>query len=299
MDIGIVVPQGWVKEYAGWTATRAWERSLWLAREAERLGFTSIWAFDHFQTTPDPEDELTFESFTLLTALAASTARVRLGHLVLCSSYRNPALVAKMAGTLDVISGGRFEIGIGAGWKEDEWRAYGYGFPPLRERLAHLDESIQVLDRLLRPGRATFAGDQVTVEDAINLPKGEQQPRLPIMVGGNGRNVTWRIAARHADELNLDWMSPDDLREAKPVIASRCEEAGRTPESLRISVHVNWHEADRVGAPRRALLEAYRDLGVARVMILLRGSVDDDGALERLAEDARAAEVTLEPSPAP
>jgi alkanesulfonate monooxygenase SsuD/methylene tetrahydromethanopterin reductase-like flavin-dependent oxidoreductase (luciferase family) len=193
-----------------------------------------------------------------------------------------------MAGTLDVISGGRFEIGIGAGWKEDEWRAYGYGFPPLRDRLAHLDETVQVLDRMLRPGHADFRGRFVTVADAINLPKGLQSPRIPIMIGGNGPNVTWRIAARQADELNLDGLSPDETRAALPVIASRCEEVDRDPATLRISVHMNWPDAARGGERRREMLATYRDLGVARVMVFLRRAAKGDEALASLAEDVRA-----------
>jgi len=274
LKIGVVVPQGWAGEYAGFTSDAAWARTTAVAAQAETLGFESIWLFDHFHTVPDPTDEL--------------TSRVRLGHLVLCSGYRNPALVAKMAGTLDVISGGRFEIGIGAGWKEDEWRAYGYGFPPLRDRLAHLDESVKILDRMLRPGHADFAGRFVTVADAINLPKGLQSPRIPIMIGGNGPEVTWRIAARQADELNLDGLSPDETRAALPVIASRCEEVDRDPATLRISVHVNWPDAARAGERRREMLSAYRDLGVARVMLFLRRAAKGDEALEVLADDARA-----------
>jgi F420-dependent oxidoreductase-like protein len=294
MKIGIIVPQGWTQEYAGWPPERAWARTRGLALEAERLGFESIWLFDHFQTMPQATDELTFEAFTSLSALAALTSRVRLGHLVLCSGYRNPALVAKMAGTLDVISDGRLEVGIGAGWKQDEWLAYGYGFPPLRERLARLGETLEVLDRMLRPGHATFEGHLASVTDAINLPKGVQQPRIPIIVGGNGRNVTWRLAARHADELNLDWVSPEDTRDALPIIASRCEEVRRDPATLRVSIHMNWHEADRAGARRQEVLGAYRELGIARVMVLLRGAAADDGALESLAEDARAIGVSLD-----
>jgi F420-dependent oxidoreductase-like protein len=293
LKIGIVVPQGWTGEYAGFTPDQAWARTVAVAAPAERLGFESVWLFDHFHTVPEPTDELTFESFTALSALAAVTSRVRLGHVVICSGYRNPALVAKMAGTLDVISGGRFEIGIGAGWKADEWRAYGYGFPPLRDRLAHLDESVQVLDRMLRPDHASFSGRFVTVDDAINLPKGLQSPRIPIMIGGNGPDVTWRIAARQADELNLDGLSPEETRAALPVIASRCEEVGRDPATLRISVHVNWPDAARAGERRRQMLAAYRDLGVARLMLFLRRAARGDEALELLVEDIRAVGLPL------
>src|SRR4029079_10264468 len=134
MKIGVVIPQGWVGEYDGWEPLNAWRRTAEGARQADDLGFESIWLFDHFHTVPRPTDEITFESFTSLAALAAITERVRLGHIVICTAFRNPALTAKMISTMDTISGGRMDLGIGAGWKKDEWDAYGYGFPQTPER---------------------------------------------------------------------------------------------------------------------------------------------------------------------
>ena len=294
MHIGVVLPQGWTGEYDGWEPLRAWERTVAVARQAERLGFESIWVFDHFQTVPEPTDELTFESFTTLAALAALTERMRIGHVVICTAFRSPALTAKMIGTLDVISGGRMELGIGAGWKEDEWRAYGYGFPDTRTRLAILADHLEVITRMLAPGRATYAGTHASVTDAINVPRGLQEPRVPIMVGGNGPKVTWRLAARHADELNLDWLGPDEVREAQPVIASRCEEIGRDPTTLRLSVNIGRDEIKTAGAARVELLAGYREVGVARVMTLLQESATSDAALELLAADARAAGCEME-----
>ena len=293
MDIGVVVPQGWTGEYDAWEPRRAWDRMVAVARQADRLGFESIWVFDHFQTEPEPTDELTFESFTTLAALAASTERVRLGQVVICTAFRNPALTAKMIGTLDVISGGRMELGIGAGWKEDEWRAYGYGFPDTKTRLATLADHLEVITRMLAPGSATFTGTYASVTGAINVPRGLQQPRVPIMVGGNGPNVTWRLAARHADELNLDWLTPDEIRDARPAIASRCEEIGRDPASLRLSVNISRYVLEERGPTRVELLAAYRGVGVDRVMGLLQDSAVTDESLESLAADARAAGCTL------
>lgn len=292
MKIGAIIPQGWTGEYDGWDARRAWSRTLALAQQAEGLGFESIWLFDHFHTVPEPRDELTFESFTSLAALAALTRRVRLGHIVVCTAFRNPALTAKMISTMDVISGGRMELGIGAGWKRDEWLAYGYGFPETRERLETLREHLEVITRMLRPGRATYAGERAHVENAINVPK-PVQPSLPVMVGGNGRNVTWRLAARFADELNLDGLEPDALKEALPIIRQRCEEIGRDPMSLKVSVHIWWGDAASAGRERIDLLGRYAAAGIYRVMTLVRESAADDGALELLADDARRAGVSL------
>src|SRR5665811_2305162 len=113
MDVGVMVPQGWKGEFDGWSPADAWASAIARAQQAETLGFESIWVFDHFTTVPNPTEEITFESFTMLAALAQATSRVRIGHMVVCTGFRNPALTAKMASTIDVISGGRFELGIG------------------------------------------------------------------------------------------------------------------------------------------------------------------------------------------
>ncbi len=299
MKAGIIVPQGWTGDYDGWDAAEAWARTVAVARQAERLGFESIWLFDHFTTVPRPTDEITFESFTSLTALAALTSRVRLGHIVICTAFRNPGLTAKMISTMDVISGGRMELGIGAGWKRDEWLAYGYGFPSTGERLAALGDHLAVITAMLKPGRhvrATAGGAHASVKGAINLPKPLQQPRVPIMVGGNGPNVTWRLAARYADELNVDGLSPAEVAAALPVIRARCEEIGRDPASLGISVHIWWGAPPAPGQERVDLLAGYRELGVRRTMQLLRDSTTSDEALESYAADVRAAGVELTPS---
>ncbi len=292
MRVGVIVPQGWTGEYDGWAVDRAWERTVAVARQAERLGFESVWLFDHFHTVPRATDEITFESFTALSALAALTGRVRLGHIVICAGFRNPALVAKMISTMDVISGGRMELGIGAGWKRDEWLAYGYGFPDTPDRLAGLADALEVIGRMLAPGRsvhATYDGRYARVEEAINVPKPLQQPRVPIMVGGNGPNVTWRLAARFADELNVDGLTPAELRDALPVVRARCGEIGRDPATLAVSAHVWWEHLASAGSARQDLLAAYRELGVSRVIVLVRDAAGTDEALEAFAADCRAA----------
>lgn len=292
MKIGIIVPQGWTGEYDGWEPQPAWARTVAVAQQAERIGFESIWLFDHFHTTPRPTDEITFESFMTLSALAMATERVRIGQVVICNGFRNPALTAKMASTLDTISGGRYDLGIGAGWKREEWRAYGYGFPETKERLAMLKDALEVITRMREAGRenrATYEGEHASVAGAINQPK--PVGPMPIMVGGNGPNVTWRLAARYADELNLDGLSPDEVREALPTIRSRCEEIGRDPSTLRLSVHTWWGDDtwSQPGERRVELLQQYAELGVSRVIGLLQASAEGDDALEQLAQDARSA----------
>lgn len=293
MDVGLKLPSGCDGEFAGWAPERAWDRMLGLALQAEALGFESIWLLDHLQTMPEPVDAPVFESFVSIAALATATSRLRLGQLVICAGFRNPALTAKMVCTLDAISGGRMNLGIGAGWKEDEWRAYGYGFPGTRERLAVLRDQLEVISAMLGPGHATYRGEHAYVEDAVNEPRSVQRPRIPIMVGGNGPNVTWRLAARYADELNLDGLTPAELRDALPVIHDRCVEAGRDPGTLRISVNIFATRLVEVGRPRAALLGAYRELGVSRVMGRVPECEESDEALEQFAEDAVAAGATL------
>ena len=296
MKLGAIVPQGWVGEYDGWDPLKAWQRTTEVAVLAEQLGFESLWMFDHFHTVPNPTDEITFESFTSLAALASITKRVRLGHIVICTAFRNPALTAKMISTMDSISGGRMDLGIGAGWKRDEWLAYGYGFPETKERLARLADDLEVISRMLEGDKhqhATFEGEYSHVRDARNIPKPIQKPRVPIMVGGNGPNVTWRLAARFADELNVDGMSPAELKDALPVIHSRCEEIGRDPATLPISVHLWAEHVSVAGQSRIDELGAMRELGVSRVQGLILPVVDSDEPLHQFAEDAKAAGVEL------
>jgi alkanesulfonate monooxygenase SsuD/methylene tetrahydromethanopterin reductase-like flavin-dependent oxidoreductase (luciferase family) len=181
------------------------------------------------------------------------------------------------------------ELGIGAGWKQDEWESYGYGFPAASERLAILSDHLEIITRMLQPGPVTFEGQHASVRGALHEPVGLQQPRIPVVVGGNGPNVTWRLAARFADELNLDAMPPADVERALPVIRSRCEEIGRDPSTLRVSVHI-WGAADAPAGPaRRDRLRAYADLGLARAIVQGFAAVSDPGHLETTARDAAAA----------
>ncbi len=209
MKIGAIVPQGWTGEYDGWDPLDAWRRTTEVAQQAERLGFESIWLFDHFHTVPRPTDEITFESFTSLAALAALTARVRLGHIVICTAFRNPALTAKMISTMDTISGGRMELGHRR--RLEAGRVAGLrlrlpGDAASDWRASRTTSEVIVADAAPATGTSTppTRARTAACANARNVPKPIQQPRVPIMVGGNGPNVTWRLAARHADELNLD-----------------------------------------------------------------------------------------------
>jgi len=296
MKLGLTLPQGCDREYLGVDPRVAWERTVDVARWAEERGFESLWVYDHMQVDPPPEEAPIFEPIAELAALAATTHRARLGHLVLSASYRNPGLVAKAISTIDVISGGRAILGIGAGWKEDEWRAYGYGFPAAPERLAVLADHLEILTRMLGPGRATFEGEHAHVRDAIHEPKGLQLPRIPILVGGNGPKVTWRLASRFADELNLDALTPAQIETALPVIRERCAEVGREPETLAVSVHV-WGAAGAVkaGSERRQRFRDYASLGLSRTIVQGFALVQDPHAIDSVIDDALAVGLLAEP----
>jgi F420-dependent oxidoreductase-like protein len=296
MQVGVLVPQGWKGEYDGWDPAEAWARSVELARQAEELGFESLWVFDHFHTVPDPTDEITFESFSMLAALAMVTSRVRLGHMVICTAFRNPALTAKLASTIDVISGGRFEVGIGAGWKEDEWRAYGYGFPPISERIDVFTEHLEVITRMLAPGHATYEGRHVHVRDAINEPRGIQA-HIPLIVGGNGRQRTAGLAIRFADELNLVFIGPAETAARMADVRARCAAAGRDPATLRFSVYTRDEEFLDPGQQRADRIAAFAATGIDRLVCFPTKRQPTLEAQSRFAEDCRAAGVELFPGP--
>lgn len=292
MQVGLMVPQGWKGEYDGWDASTAWARSVELAKDAEARGFESLFVFDHFHTVPAPTDEITFESFSMLSALAMATRRVRLGHMVVCTGFRNPGLTAKLASTIDVISGGRFELGIGAGWKEDEWLAYGYGFPPTAERLAQFADHLEVITRMLAPGHATFEGRFARVENAINVPKGIQR-HIPVIVGGNGRDKTAGLAVRFADELNFVFLKAPDIRERMADVRAKCEAAGRDPASMRFSLYALDEALRPVGQERVDYLAEMASTGLDRLVGFPgRWDPTTDGQA-RFAEDCAAAGLVL------
>jgi F420-dependent oxidoreductase-like protein len=292
MQVGVLAPQGWKGEFDGWDPATAWARTVELAKQAEALGFESVWVFDHFHTVPEPTDEITFESFSVLSALAMATQRVRLGHMVICTAFRNPALTAKLASTIDVISGGRFEVGIGAGWKEDEWRAYGYGFPSIGERMDVFGEHLEVLTRMLAPGQASFEGRHVHVRDAINEPKGIQA-HIPIIVGGNGRERTAGLAVRFADELNLVFLGPREVAARMTDVRARCEAAGRDPATLRFSLYTRDEEVVHAGQARVDHIAAFAAVGLDRLVCFPTKREPTPEAQASFAEDCRAAGVTL------
>ena len=238
---GLFVPQGWILDLVDIDdPVEQFETMSRVTQAAERLGFDSAWLFDHFHTYHTPVLETTFECWTSMAALARDTSRIRLGQMVTCNGYRNPALLAKMASTVDVMSHGRLDFGIGAGWYEHEYLAYGYPYPPVPERLRMLDEALQVITAMWTEPYATFEGAHYRVAGAINEPKGVQKPHPPIWVGGSGERVTLRLAARYGDATNFGGHL-DDMgwyRHKWDVIRGHCDAIGRDPASLVRSTDV-------------------------------------------------------------
>ncbi|MGB6049233.1 MAG: TIGR03560 family F420-dependent LLM class oxidoreductase, partial [Rhodococcus sp. (in: high G+C Gram-positive bacteria)] len=204
MRFGLFIPQGWRLDLVGIDPAAQWNVMRDLATAADAGPWESVWVYDHFHTVPEPTEEATHEAWTLMSAFAASTSRIRLGQMCTAMGYRNPAYLAKVAATIDLISGGRVEMGIGAGWYEHEWRAYGYGFPSGGERLGALSEGVQIFKQAWETGSATLDGTYFSVDGARVWPKPLQEGGIPIWIAGGGEKVTLKIAARYADYTNFD-----------------------------------------------------------------------------------------------
>ncbi len=231
LRFGAFVPQGWKLEYTGMDAASAWNRSKELARSAEAAGYDHLWVYDHVETVPRREPTHCFEAFTMLAALSQVTERAELGQLVTCASYRNSGLLAKEAACVDVFSGGRLILGIGAGWYDREYRAYDYEYRADRDRLRVLDETLQVIPRLWSEETVDFAGDFVRFDGAFCDPKPVRTPRPPIWVGGGGEQVTLRIAAQHADATNWQ-VGLDQFVHKSEVLAGHCAAIGRDFDTI-------------------------------------------------------------------
>ena len=209
-------------------------RDVW--RLAEREGYDHAWTFDHFIPIFSDPTGPCLEGWTTLTALMTEVPRLRAGTLVTGNSYRHPALLANIAATLDRITGGRVEMGIGAGWWEQEYRVYGIDYPHVSQRIYAMEEAIQVMQALWTEERANFQGRYYTITDALCEPKPVQQPHIPIWVGGAGPELTLRAIARHGDGWNTFLMPREDYSQLLGALERHCAAAGRDPASIRKSL---------------------------------------------------------------
>lgn len=248
--------------FSFWPApAQPWAKVASLAQHAEQTGWDGIWYADHFM--PNAEDTTTPwpEAWTTLAALAACVPRLRIGTLVSGNTYRHPAVLAKMAATLDHISGGRAVLGLGAGWQENEHQQYGIPFHTLAERLARLDEACQVIRALFTQPVANFDGRFYQLDQATLEPKPVQQP-LPLLIGGGGEKVTLKITARYANEWNV-WGTVDTLRHKMEILDSHCSEVGRNPADIQRSAVALLFMSDD-----ETYLERMRSAGVERPSII-------------------------------
>jgi alkanesulfonate monooxygenase SsuD/methylene tetrahydromethanopterin reductase-like flavin-dependent oxidoreductase (luciferase family) len=245
---GVYVPQ------IGFT----YDEILHRAERCERLGIESLWLYDHLWG-PGLPAQPSFEAWTLATALLARTERLRVGHLVLCNQFRHPLVLAKMAATLDVISGGRLDLGIGSGSIEEEHQQAGLEWGSFAERSERLGESLEILHQAFADGAVDFEGSHYAVRGVQTLPKPTQSPRPPIIVGGTGERYTLPLVARYADVWNVPTYALGELQHKADVLRRRCDEIGRDPATITFSL-----EAVLALAPDDASLPAVRQTAERR-----------------------------------
>ncbi len=234
--VGLTLPQGWLDEFPRAKPSEQFLFSKDVALEAERLGYEAGYVYDHFiPYYGNNENGPFFEAYTLLSAVASVTTRLRIGQVVTCNSFRHPSLLAKITSTLDAISNGRLEFGIGAGWFEEEYVSYGYRFDNARTRIEQLDESLAIIRKMWKDEKSTFKGKHYSVENAICSPKPVQLPHPPIMVGGAGSRLM-EVVARHATRYNHPFGTPEVLEEKISMLKTKCKDAGRDHGEIENSV---------------------------------------------------------------
>ncbi|MDA2889423.1 LLM class F420-dependent oxidoreductase [Mycolicibacterium sp. BiH015] len=239
MRFGLFIPQGWRLDLVGIEPRDHWRVMSDLATYVDSGEvWDSLWVYDHFHTVPVPTDEATHEAWSLMAAYAATTSRIKLGQMCTAMSYRNPAYLAKVAATTDVISGGRVQMGIGGGWYEHEWRAYGYGFPSAGVRLARLDEGVQIMRDAWRDGVVTFDGKHYQTDGAIVAPRPLQDGGIPLWIAGGGEKVTLRIAAKYAQYTNFT-SEPEGFEHKSQVLADHCRDVGTDFDAIVRSANIN------------------------------------------------------------
>ncbi len=240
---GVFVPQGWRMDLVEIDdPIEKYEAMTNVARQADTGGWDSIWVFDHFHTVPEPTMEATFECWTISASLARDTRNVNIGQMVGCNGYRNPALYAKIASTVDVASHGRLYAGLGAGWYEHEWRAYGYEWTDIPERMGTFREAVQIIHKMWTEDKPTFQGKRYAIDGPINEPKSAVPgKKIPMWIGGGGEKVTLKLVAQYGDACNLGGDDLDVLQHKLDVLKGHCETAGRDYDDIVRSTGLSAH----------------------------------------------------------
>jgi F420-dependent oxidoreductase-like protein len=274
MRFGAFVPQGWRLDLVGIAQSDHWPTMLSVAQAIESAGYESLWVFDHFHTVPAPTQEPTYEAWTLMAALAATTSTVRLGQMCTCNGYRPPSYLAKVAASIDTISAGRLEMGIGAGWYHQEFAGYGYPFPSPAERLGQLAEAVEIMQRMWIEDVVEFEGRHYRLQGAICRPKPIQQPHIPFWVAGGGEQLTLRVAAKFAQYTNFA-QTPEEFIHKSAILQKHCADVGRAFDdvvrSVNFTVVIAEDEAgvaDRLGWMRSQYSRLVTDAQVERAMAM-------------------------------
>jgi F420-dependent oxidoreductase-like protein len=252
LSFGVFIPQGWKMELASIADPQAkWQKSIEVATLAEDLGLDSLWVYDHFHNVPVPAHETVFECWTTLAAISQRTNRIKLGQMVGCAPYRNPAYLAKITANIDVISGGRLIWGIGAGWYEHEFNGYGYGFPKASDRIRVLRETVEIVKAMWTDREVQYEGKHFTLAGAQCDPKPLQQPHPQILIGGGGEQLTLRVVARHADASNFGG-KPEEWQHKSDVLQQHCKDVGR-----------DFDEIQRTWSPEVFIRETEQEIAAA------------------------------------
>ena len=238
MKIGAMVPQGWRMDLHDIKPEQQWDTIIEASARIEKLNYASVWVYDHFHTVPSPTQDPTFECWSLMAALSQVTKNVRIGQMCTCNSYRNPAYLTKVASTIDSMSGGRLEFAIGAGWYDQEYKAYGYDYPSAGVRLKMLEEALQIYIAMTTQDKASFEGNYYKIKDAINQPKPLQKPYPPLWVCGGGEKVTLKLLAKYGDYGNWDVDVEGFVHKSK-ILKTHCEEQNRNYSDIKKTLHTN------------------------------------------------------------
>ena len=239
MKFGAFVPQGWRIDLAGIAVEDHWSTMVDVAKSIESSGYESLWVFDHFHTVPEPTQEVTYEAWTLMAALAAATDTVRLGQMCTCNTYRPPSYLAKVAASIDVISGGRLEMGIGAGWYEHEHDGYGFPFLSPGGRLGMLREGVEIMKAMWTEDVVDYEGKHYQLKGAISQPKPLQQPHIPIWIAGGGEKVTLKIAATYGQYSNFGGDSLETFVHKSDLLRAHCDDVGTDFDAITRSANFN------------------------------------------------------------
>ena len=231
---GVFVPQGWRMDLVGIDdPIEQFEAMTHVAQVADNGPWDSIWVYDHFHTRPEPTLNSVFESWTISATLSRDTERIHIGQMVNCNGYRNPALFAKIASTVDTASHGRLYAGYGAGWYEHEWRAYGYGFPDTPDRMKAFREGVQIIHKMWTEDYPEFSGNYYSIDKPINEPKSAIPGRkVPLWIGGGGEQVTLKLVAQYADACNVGGGNAETIRHKLEVLQGHCDKVGRNYDEI-------------------------------------------------------------------